>query len=143
MARHHGRWNAHHEGVEAAARLEVERLKGELAVEEARLRQLSPDKAGRAQGSGMHMLMDTPVVGGGTALVGSPMGDRALGSGIPMTTMRGSSSQDVEPKKPPVEGTSEGLTAIAQQMISGPPVYLTGSLVTPAQVLLFVELAHS
>jgi hypothetical protein len=66
----------HHEGVGAAARLEVERLKGELAaaklaVEEARLRQLSPDKAGRAQGSGMHMIMDTPIVGGGTALVGS------------------------------------------------------------------------
>ncbi len=133
----------HHEGVRATARLEVERLKGELAaaklaVEEARLRQLSPDKAGRAQGSGMHMMMDTPVVGGGTALVGCPMGDRAVGSGIPMTPMRGSSSQDVEPKKPPVEGTSEGLTAIAQQ-ISGPPVYLTGSLVTPAQVRLFVE----
>ena len=86
----------------------------------------------------MHMMMDIPVVGGGTALVGSPMGDRAVGSGIPMTPMRESSSQDVEPKKPPVEGTSEGLTAIAQQ-ISGPPVYLTGSLVTPAQVRLFVE----
>jgi hypothetical protein len=91
----------------------------------------------------MHMLMDTPVVGGGTALVGFPMGDRAVGSGIPMTPMWRSSSQDVEPKKPSVEGKSEGPTAIAQQMISGPPVYLTGSLVTPAQVLLFVELAHS
>ena len=67
------------------------------------------------------------------------MGDRAVGSSIPMTPMRGSSSQDVKPKKPPVEGTSEGLTAIAQQMISGPPVYLTGFLVTPAQVRLFVE----
>ena len=31
LARHHGRWNAHHKGVEAAARSEVERLKGELA----------------------------------------------------------------------------------------------------------------
>jgi hypothetical protein len=125
----------HHEGVEASASLEVERLRGELAaaklaVEEARLQQLSPEKAGHVQGSGMHMMMDTPVVGGGTALVGSPMGDRAIGSGIPMTPMWRPSSQDLEPKKLPVESTSEGLTAIAQQMISGPPVYLTGSLVT-------------
>ena len=67
------------------------------------------------------------------------MGDRAVGSGIPMTPMWGPSSQDLEPKKLPVEGTSEGLTAIAQQMISGPPVYLTGSLVTSAQVKFFVE----
>jgi len=46
-----------HEGFAAEARLEVERLKAELAaakkeVEEARLRQLSPGKTGRAQGSG-------------------------------------------------------------------------------------------
>jgi hypothetical protein len=87
----------------------------------------------------MHMMMDTPVVGDETSLVGSPMGDRAVGSGIPMTPMWGPSLQDLEPKKPPVEGTSEGLTTIAQQMISGPPVYLTGSLVTPAQVSLFVK----
>ena len=98
--------STHHEGVGAAARLEVERLRGELAaalleVGEARLRQLSPDKAGRAQGSGMHVMMDTPIVGGGTALVGSPMGDRAVGSGIPMTPLRGTSSQEVEPKKSP------------------------------------------
>ena len=134
----------HHEGVGASARLEVERLREDLAaalleVGELWLRQLSPDKVGRAQGSGMHMVMDTPIVGGGTALVGSPMGDRVVGSGIPRTPLRGTSSQAVEPKKPPVEGTSEGLTAIAQQMISGPPVYMTGSLVTPAQVRLFVE----
>ena len=111
---------------------------GKLATEEARLQQLSPEKAGRGQGSGMHMMMDTPVMGGGTSLVGSPIGDRAVGSGIPMTPMWRPSSQDLEPKKLPVESTSEGLTAIAQQ-ISGPPVYLTGSLVTPAQVRLFVE----
>ena len=85
------------------------------------------------------MMMDTPIVGGGTALVGSPMGDRVVGSDIPTTPLRGTSSQEVEPKKPPVEGTSEGNPAIAQRMISGPPVYLTGSLVTPAQVRLFVE----
>ena len=46
---------------------------------------------------------DTPIVGGRTALVGSPMGDREVGSGIPMTPLRGSSSQEVEPKKPPVD----------------------------------------
>ncbi len=113
---------AHHEGVGATASLEVESLRGELAAaklatEEARLRQLSPEKAGRVQGSGMHMMMDTPVVGDETSLVGSPMGGRAVGSGIPMTPMWGPSSQDLEPKKPPVEGTSEGLTAIAQRMI--------------------------
>ena len=56
----------HHEGVGAAAKLEVERLRGELAAAllelgEARLRQLSQDIAGRAQGSGMHMVMDTPI----------------------------------------------------------------------------------
>jgi len=95
----------------------------------AMLRLLSPDRAGRAQGSGMHMMMDTPIVGGGTAHVGSQMGERVVGSGISMTPLRGSSSLVVEPKKPTVEGTSEGLTAIAQQMISGPP----------AQVRLFVE----
>ena len=67
------------------------------------------------------------------------MGDRAVGSGIPMTPLRGTSAQEVESKKPPVEGTSEGLTTIAQQMISDPPVYLTGSLVTSAHVRLFVE----
>jgi hypothetical protein len=86
----------------------------------AMLRLLSPDRAGRAQGSGMHMMMDTPIVGGGTAHVGSQMGERVVGSGIPMTPLRGSSSLVAEPKKPTVEGTSEGLTAIAQQMISGP-----------------------
>ncbi len=129
----------HHEGSGATASLEVKNLMGELAAaklatEEARLQQLSPEKAGRGQGSSMHMMMDTPVMGGGPSLVGSPMVDRAVESGIPMTPMWGPSSQDLEPKKLPVEGTSEGLTAIAQQMISGPPVYLTGSLVTSAQV---------
>jgi len=56
-----------------------------------------------------------------------------------MTPLRGSSSQLVDPKTPAAEDTSEGLTAIAQQMINGPAVYLTGSLVTPAQVRLFVQ----
>ena len=85
------------------------------------------------------MMMDTPIMGGGAAHAGSQMGEQAIGTGIPMTPLRESSSQPGDPKKPAVEGTSEGLTAIAQQMISGPVVYLTGSLVTPAQVRLFVE----
>ena len=85
------------------------------------------------------MMMDTPIMGGGAAHAGSQMGEQAIGTGIPMTPLRESSSQLGDPKKPAVEGTSEGLTAIAQQMISGPVVYLTGSLVTPAQVRLFVE----
>jgi hypothetical protein len=56
-----------------------------------------------------------------------------------MTPLRGPSSQTTDPKTPAAEGTSEGLTAIAQQMRSGPAVYLTGSHVTPAQVRLFKE----
>ena len=78
-------------------------------------------------------------MGGGAAQASSQLGERAVGTGIPMTPLRGSSSQLGDSKTPAVEGTSEGLTAIAQQMISRLAVYLTGSHVTPAQESLFVE----
>ena len=59
------------------------------------------------------------------------MGDRAVGSGIPMT--------DRHRRIWNQRNFQSRARRIAQQMISGPPVYLTGSLVTPAQVSLFVE----
>ncbi len=111
----------HHEGVGATATLEVENLRGELAAaklatEEARLQQLSPEKAGRGQGSGMHMMMDTPVMGGGTSLVGSPMGDRRYSNDSDVgTVIAGLGTKETSSR-----GHVGGLTAIAQQMISGP-----------------------
>jgi len=100
----------HHEGVGATASLEVENLRGELAAaklatEEARLQQLSPEKAGRGQGSSMHMMMDTPVMGGGTSIVGSPMGDRAVGS----------SRSDCTRRKERSRSWSVPVTALAEQ----------------------------
>lgn len=93
------------------ASLEAERLTGELAtakleLEETKPRLNSPDKAVRAQGSSrQQIVMDTPFMGGGAAQVGSQMGERAVAAGIPMTQP---SSQQVDPKTPAVEGTSEG-----------------------------------
>ena len=57
----------HHEGRgRGGSQVRSRETKGEIAAAllelgEARLRQLSPDIAGRAPGSGMHMVMDTPI----------------------------------------------------------------------------------
>lgn len=56
-----------------------------------------------------------------------------------MPSMRCLASQLGELKILTNEGVSEGLIAIAQQIISEPAVHLTGSHVTPVQVRLFLK----